>query len=358
MARTVLSVAFPLTPVGEDAAGGAEQILTNVDAALVEAGYRSIVVACEGSKVAGELVPTPRWEGDLNDEVRCWGQSRHRVAIAQALDRYPVDIVHMHGLDWHTHLPPGDIPLLATLHLPCEWYAERALDMRRPRTYVNCVSGSQRAACRKLHVPVFTVSNGIRIDRLQSGVRKRDYVLALGRICPEKGIHLALDAARRANARMLVAGALFRYETHVRYFERELAPRFDASRRYCGPVGLARKRRLLSGARCLLAASLAPETSSLVSMEAMACGTPVIAFRSGALPEIVEHGRTGFLVHNVEEMAEAIGRVGEIDGEECRRVARERFTAERMARDYMALYEHILGDGTAPAPARQTVRAL
>jgi glycosyltransferase involved in cell wall biosynthesis len=351
MARTVLSVAFPLTPVGEDAAGGAEQILASVDAALVEAGYRSIVVACEGSKVAGELVATPRWEGELNDEARWWGQSRHRVAIAQALDRYPVDIVHMHSFDWHTHLPSGDIPVLATLHLPCDWYAAGALDTRRPRTYVNCVSGSQRAACGKLPVPAFTVPNGIRIDRLQSGVRKRDYVLALGRICPEKGIHLALDAARRAKARMVVAGALFRYEAHVRYFERELAPRFDASRRYRGPVGLARKRRLLGGAKCLLVASLAKETSSLVSMEALACGTPVVAFRSGALTEIVEDGRTGFLVHNVEEMAEAIGRVDEIDGEECRRAARERFSAERMARGYMALYEHILGGGAAPARA-------
>jgi glycosyltransferase involved in cell wall biosynthesis len=101
----------------------------------------------------------------------------------------------------------------------------------------------------------------------------------------------------------------------------------------------------MTAARCLLVPSLLEETSSLVSMEAMVCGTPVIAFPSGALPEVVEHGRTGFIVRDVDEMTQALGRVDEIDPEECRRVARERFTSERMARDYMALYERILRDG-------------
>ena len=99
--------------------------------------------------------------------------------------------------------------------------------------------------------------------------------------------------------------------------------------RHLGPVGFARKRRLLSAARCLLVPSMAPETSSLVAMEALACGTPVIAYRAGALAEIVEHGRTGFLVESTEAMADAIGRAGTIDPETCRRAARARFPLAR-----------------------------
>src|SRR5262249_25501474 len=138
---------------------------------------------------------------------------------------------------------------------------------------------------------------------LATRVSRRNFVLSLGRICPEKGYHLALEAAIAARLPMILAGEIFRYEAHERYYAQEIAPRLNGVRKFIGPVGLARKRRLLSAARCLLVPSLVPETSSLVAMEALACGTPVIAFPSGALAEIVEHGRTGFLVKNETEMA-------------------------------------------------------
>lgn len=348
MQRTVLSVAYPLAPTGPDAVGGAEQILSEMDAALVRAGHRSIVVACEGSRVAGELVSTPGWDGDITEEVRRWAQRQHRIAIEQTLRRHRVDIVHMHSLDWHAHLPVSDVPLLVTLHLPCAWYPEHAFKTPRPRTYLNCVSRSQRATCGPTAMPVFVVENGVPVDRLQCRVSKRNYVLSLGRVCLEKGLHLALDAARQAGVPMLLAGDVFRYPEHVSYFEKEIAPRLDAQRRFIGPVGFARKRRLLTGARCLLAPSLVDETSSLVSMEAFACGTPVIALAKGALPEVIEHGRTGFIINDVDEMADAIRRVDELDPQDCRNAARERYSSERMFRDYLALYERILeGEGRA-----------
>src|ERR1044071_209514 len=113
---TVLSVAYPLAPVGPDAVGGAEQVLSLLDRALVEAGHRSIVVACAGSAPRGHLVEVP-WEGGvLDDAVRERAWSRHRAAIAAALERWPVDVVHMHGHEFHAYLPAPGVPVLATLH--------------------------------------------------------------------------------------------------------------------------------------------------------------------------------------------------------------------------------------------------
>jgi glycosyltransferase involved in cell wall biosynthesis len=140
---------------------------------------------------------------------------------------------------------------------------------------------------------------------------------------------------------MLVAGEVFPYEAHQRYFAAEVQPRLDSRRRFLGAVGGGRKRRLLAGARCLLVPSLAPETSSLVAREALALGTPVVAFPAGALADIVEDGRTGFLVRDVAAMATAIRRTDEIAPEDCRASARRRFSLARMTRDYLALYERL-----------------
>jgi glycosyltransferase involved in cell wall biosynthesis len=341
MQRTILSVAYPLTRVDPDAVGGCEQILAQLDAALVRAGQRSIVVAAENSRVAGELVPTPTWHGRITGEVRRWGQMQHRIAIAEAIRRFQPDLIHTHGLDWDTYLPAAGTPVLATLHLPCEWYPGPVWRIDRPSTYLNCVSHSQRARCRAA-LPIFVVENGVPLDQLHCQVRKRNYALALGRVCPEKGMHLAVDAAKLAGMPVLLAGEVFQYPEHLAYFEAEIAPRLDARTRFLGPIGFERKRRLLTAAQCLLVHSLVDETSSLVAMESLACGTPVIALAKGALPEIIEHGRTGFIIHDVAGMAAAIRRVREIDPEECRRAARERFSAQRMFHDYLALYEHIL----------------
>jgi glycosyltransferase involved in cell wall biosynthesis len=112
-------------------------------------------------------------------------------------------------------------------------------------------------------------------------------------------------------------------------------------RRFIGPIGFARKRRLLTAARCLLLPSLVAETSSLVAREALACGTPVVAFPHGALPDTVEHGRTGFLVSDVETMAEAIEASRHLSPTLCRRTAEMRFSVERMTQAYIARYRSL-----------------
>jgi glycosyltransferase involved in cell wall biosynthesis len=342
---SVLSVAFPFAPVGPDAVGGAEQVLAQLDAALVRAGHRSVVVACAGSSTAGTLVVTPRANGPITDEVRRRVHAAHRRGIARALRRCPVDLVHMHGVDFHAYLPPPGPPVLVTLHLPPEWYPPEVFQPQRPNTFLHCVSASQRARCPSGAKLLPDVPNGAALDAPAARHARRRFAVALGRICPEKGFHIALDAARRAGVPLLLAGQTFPYEAHQTYFAREIVPRLDRSRRFIGPIGPARKRRLLSAARCLLVPSLAPETSSLVAMEALACGTPVVAFPAGALPEIVEHGRTGFIVRDEQEMVLAIHAAARIEPEACRAAAQERFSLERTVERYFGLYRDLAQRG-------------
>jgi glycosyltransferase involved in cell wall biosynthesis len=322
--------------------GGAEQILSVLDRALTAAGHRSVVVACEGSQVSGTLRPIPRYDGTLDEGTKRGAQQETRAAIDRALSEFAVDLVHMHGIDFETCLPAAGPPVLVTLHLPPELYPPHMFRPSRPRTYLHCVSASQRLSCPPNARMLPDIPNGVEESSMAAAVPRADFALALGRICPEKGFHLAMDAGSMAGVPVCVAGQVYGYEAHQRYFETELAPRFAANgHRFLGPVGLERKRELLAQARCVLVPSLIAETSSLVAMEALAAGTPVIAFANGALPDIIEHGRTGFLVDNVEAMAEAMRRVGELDPEDCRRAARERFSIDRMTARYLHLYEQL-----------------
>jgi glycosyltransferase involved in cell wall biosynthesis len=312
-----------------------------LDRGIVEAGHRSIVVAQDGSRVAGTLVPVPAIAGELDDAAKARAHAATRAAIGSALARFPVDIVHLHGIDFHAYLPPPGPPALATLHLPPSWYPAEALRPSRPETWLHCVSEAQHNDCPAEKSLLPPIPNGIDVEALQALHAKRGYAMFLGRICPEKGVHVALEAAKRAEVPLLIAGEVFPYEAHQRYFAEEVQPCLDRHRRFLGPVGFARKRRLLTAARCLLVPSLAPETSSLVAREAMACGTPVIAFPNGALSDAVEHGRTGFLVGNAASMAEAIRRAGEIDPIVCRKIARRRFGKETMIAAYLELYARL-----------------
>jgi glycosyltransferase involved in cell wall biosynthesis len=185
------------------------------------------------------------------------------------------------------------------------------------------------------------IPNGVDVEFFDRRAIWRNYAIALGRICPEKGFHLALDAAKAADIPLLVAGEVFAYDAHRGYFDREIRPRLDGRRKFIGAVAPARKRRLLAGARCLLAPSLVQETSSLTAMEALACGTPVVARSAGALPEIVEHGRTGFIADTAEEMARAMREVDRLSREACRKAAETRFDARTMVARYFETWHSI-----------------
>ena len=341
---TILSVAYTLAPVGLDAVGGAEQVLSSIDHALVTAGHRSLVVACRGSQVAGEWIDTGVEVPDMiTDECRRSAQAATRRAIADALSARAVDLVHLHGVDFGTVLPAAGPPALVTLHLPLDWYPTGTLPTARERTWLHGVSEAQSRSFPSSATLLAAIPNGVPVGALaRASHARRSFALMLGRVCAEKGQHLALQAAHRAGIALLIGGTVFGYEAHRTYFENQVSPLLDRRRRFLGPLAFDRKRRLMSAARLLLLPSLAAETSSLVAMEAAACGTPVVAFRAGALNDIVVDGQTGFLVDGVEEMAARVAQVGGIDPATCRRVARERFSRERMNAAYLERYRTLV----------------
>src|SRR4051812_6727876 len=171
----VLSVAYPLLPASLDAAGGAEQILALVERGIVRSGHESAVVATAGSVVEGELFSTPVPDGEITDELREKAQATHRALIEEVLNRNHIDLVHFHGLDFHRYVPDTRVPMLATLHLPIDWYPQQIFSLKN--VVLNCVSQDQ-AHSKPLSRALPVVENGVDIGRYRACVScPREYLL-------------------------------------------------------------------------------------------------------------------------------------------------------------------------------------
>jgi glycosyltransferase involved in cell wall biosynthesis len=351
----ILYVAYPLLQVSDESAGGAEQVLWTLEREIARNGTLTTVAASAGSRVSGELFSTGEPCTKSDDYQRRRAEHEDRVVeFVRQREREGsgFDLVHDHSGSFWKRVAEIDVPLLATLHLPRSFYpAENFQDVAANVSF-NCVSESQARSFADLGALVGVAQNGIALDlfagddgaEMHGGVRDRRGLLWLGRICEEKAPHLALEIAERAGLPITLAGQVYPFSYHQQYFEKEVAPRLRRmpKARFVSAPAAELKRRLLREAKALLVTSLAEETSSLVAMEAATSGTPVIAFRKGALPEVVRQGTTGFLVEDAGEAVVALQIVSSIRGEDCVQYAQENFSAATMAEKYARLYRQLV----------------
>jgi glycosyltransferase involved in cell wall biosynthesis len=358
MAR-ILYVAYPLLQVYDKSAGGAEQILWTLEREMAHGGALTAVAASAGSCVSGELFSTgePCTQPDDYERRRIEHEDRvvdfvHRCAH----EGKAFDLIHdMSGSFWK-RAAEIDVPVLATLHLPRSFYpAESFFDVPANVSF-NCVSDSQARSFADLDALAGVVPNGIALDcfagkdAAEINDRGRRGLLWLGRICEEKAPHLALEIASRVGTPITIAGQVYPFSYHQQYFDREVVPRLRtiANAKFISAPSAELKRRLLQKTQVLLITSLAEESSSLVAMEAAASGTPIIAFRRGALPEVVREGVTGFLVEDGHQAVLALQKVSGISRKACVQHAQKNFSAVKMAERYSELYERLVLPERAP----------
>jgi len=368
----VLFLAYPLTAVGPDACGGTEQMLYRLLVGLNRPPWQGMVetftLAREGSRVPGGCeswrhlcarmeIPLPRpVAGDdqvvTPEDLEAMEAATNRAALAW-LQEQEIDLVHNQGAGFYRvagEWAQGGRPVLMTLHLARSLYPAQMLERLPPNLFLQCVSRTQHRAWRQElfgaaqgHL-VGWIRNGIALDDFVPAAdgRRGEYLLYAGRICPEKGPHLAIELARRTGRALLLLGEVYRFPSHRAYFEREIQPRLGDSVVWKPQTSQAERRTWMAGAAAVIVPSLVEETSSLVAMEAAASGTPVIAFRRGALAETVVHQRTGFLCESIEEMERAVRRLPRIGARDCRVWAESCFDADRMVREYVDLYRRLV----------------
>lgn len=188
---------------------------------------------------------------------------------------------------------------------------------------------------------IATVHNSVDVASFPLGAGDGEYVLFLGRFNPDKGAHVAIDAARAAGRHILLAGKL-NEPAERDYFEREIRPRLGRDAQYVGEADASTKRELYAGAEALVFPVYWEEPFGLVMIEAMACGTPVVALRRGSVPEVVQHGRTGFVLDHPDQLPSAIRVASELDRKDCRSHVEKNFDAPVMVSGYEAVYRTLV----------------
>ncbi|RJQ56342.1 MAG: glycosyltransferase family 4 protein [Actinobacteria bacterium] len=251
------------------------------------------------------------------------------------------DVIHNHaGYSGVVMAGLVDTPVLTTLHGIFTDVNKPLFQAFKDAVYYNSISDEQRRACPELNY-VGTVYNAVDIDTFPFRETKDDYYLFIGRMSPLKGADLAAEVASRAGVRLVMAGKID--VTDEEYFKAKVDPLIDGEQIvFKGEVSRDEKRDLLAGAKGFIFPLQWSEPFGLVMVEAMVTGTPVIAFPYGSVPEIIDDGKTGFLVNNPDEMVETLPRLEELDPFECRRTVEARFGVGHMTDRYEELYETIL----------------
>jgi glycosyltransferase involved in cell wall biosynthesis len=331
-------VAPPWAPVPPHLYGGIELVVDRLAQGFVEAGH-DVVLFTTGDSTC----PVPkRWLLDEAEGVRIGfsvPEVRHVLAAYESLR--DVDLIHDHSVlgpilsDHYTELP-----VVTTIHGELNGELRDIYERVATRVSVVAVSHAQRKPAPELPI-ARVIHHGIDAADFPIGKGDGDYLLFLGRLSPDKGAGRAIDVARKADVPLLLAGKM-REPWERDYFEARVAPFLSEQIQYLGEVGHARKLELLAGAQALVFPIRWNEPFGLVMIEALACGTPVLAFREGAAPEVVDDGRTGFICEDEAEMAEAVLKLDSLDRVACRAAVEGYFSTERMVNEHIELYEELL----------------
>jgi glycosyltransferase involved in cell wall biosynthesis len=332
--------------------GGTERVISWLTEALVELGHDVTLFASGDSVTKATLVPgwprALRLDGEVRDP-----NALHMAMLETVAQRaHEFDILHFH-LDYYPFslFSRLSTPFVTTLHGRLDLPEHRPVFESFPHAPLVSISNSQRR-----FIPtapwVGTVHHGLPSQSLQPLDSKPSYLAFLGRISPEKGLPQAIRVAQRSGIPLKIAAKVDRADED--YFNDEIKHLLDAPGiEFIGEISDAQKSEFLSGAAALLTLIDWPEPFGLVMIEAMACGTPVIAFGHGSVPEIIQDGVNGFIARDEDDAVAAVGRVKQLPRESIREHFDRRFTSRRMAQDYVKIYNDL---AVLRSPAKQAVR--
>jgi glycosyltransferase involved in cell wall biosynthesis len=325
--------------------GGTERVVSYLTEELVRQGHQVTLFASGDSVTAAELVPICPQALRLDQQVvdRLAPHIVQLERVFQSAHRF--DVVHFHTDYFHYPLSRRlGVPQVTTLHGRLDMPELACLyDEFRDMPVVS-ISDAQRAPLPQADW-LATVHHGLPPDLLSCRERPGDYLAFVGRISPEKRIDRAVEIARRAGMRLRIAAKVDAADRdYFRTVEHLLK---DPLVEFVGEIGEADKGEFLGNALALVFPIDWPEPFGLVMIEAMACGTPVVAWRCGSVPEVIDEGVTGFVVGDLDAAVRAVGRCAGLDRRRVRQAFDRRFTAARMARDYLAVYRRV-ADGSAP----------
>ena len=315
--------------------GAWESVVSNLTDGLVSRGYDVTLFATADSITEAPLeaiAPRP-YSDDETLDPKVWEFLHISNALEQAAD---FDLIHNH-YDFMplTYSRLVQTPILTTIH-------GFSLDQFRLvyRKYREAHFVSISYADRDPYLSyVSTVYNGIRLEDFTFNPTPGEYLVFVGRIHPDKGVHLAIEVAKRTDTRLIIAGII----QDQQYFDAEIEPHLNRRIEFVGPVGPAERNPLLRQALASLHLTTIPERFGLAMAESMATGTPVIGIDLGSVREVVEDGVTGFVVADLEGAVRAVGHVSSLDRYACRRRVEERFSVAAMVDGYISAYHAILG---------------
>lgn len=325
--------------------GGWELVACNHAEGLARLGVDVTLFAARDAQTSTRLagvVPRALSE-DPSLPPRAW-ETLHAAACFEHAGEF--DVIHNHAGAYAVCFKRlVNIPVVTTLHGSAAEADSRLIYERYAEGPYVSVSDAERALAPTLHY-AGTVYNGIDVHAFSFRPQPNRYLLFLGRLSPVKGVHLAIEVARRTELPLIIAGIV--PPEDQTYFQSAIAPHLDGDRvRFVGPADQARKNALLGGALSLLHLIQYHEAFGLTVIEANACGTPVVATARGSIPELVRNGETGWIVGGVDDAVDAVASLGEISRARCREWVASRFTVTHMARGYLNVYDRVLAGGTA-----------